>query len=172
MHDDDDDDDEYDDDDDEFDDDKGVRRFDEVLRLLLEPIRAKAQGKRLQRIDRCETDLRRCLDANADRLLIDPELALLPLERALDPEGATGRVASAELVLLLLPTFLSEPEWQGVDAEDRRLRISLAMTLARTGVRLPELADYASGCAMWDVEAAVQRARERLRRDLEEQIAR
>jgi hypothetical protein len=168
MH-DDDDDDEFDNDGDEFDDDKEVRRFDEVLRLLLEPIRAKAEGECLERIDRCEIDLRRCLDANADRLLIDPELALLRLERALDPEGATGRVASAELVLLLLPIFLSEPEWPGVDVEDRRLRISLAMTLARTGVRLPELADYASGCAMWDVEAAVQRAREGLRRDLEGQ---
>lgn len=154
-------------DDDEHDDDRGVRRFDEVLRLLFEPIRAKAQGKRRDRVDRCEADLRRCLDANAQRLLTDPELALLPLERQLDPDGAAGRVASADVVLLLLPLFLRDPQWHGLDAQDRRLRITLTLMLARSAVRLPELASYSWGCAMWDVESAVEQARDRLKRDLE-----
>jgi hypothetical protein len=154
-------------DDEESDDDKGVRRSDEVLQLLFESIRRKVQGRRRERLERAEVDLRGRLDQNAGRLLTDPELALLALEQQLHPVGAVARVASADVVLLLLPIFLREPQWHGRDAEDRRLRIQLALTLARSAVRLPELVQYAWGCAMWDVEAAVERARLDLRRQRE-----
>ena len=154
-------------DDEERDDDTSVRRSDEVLQLLFDSLRGMVKGERRERLDRAEADLRPCLDQNAERLLTDPELALLALERQLDPDGAVARVAGADVVLLLLPIFLTEPRWHGRDAEDRRLRISLALTLARRAVRLPELAQYSWECAMWEVEAAVGRARLELRRERE-----
>ena len=159
-------------DDEEREDDRGVRRTDEVLQLLFDALRGTVQGRRLERLDRAEADLRRCLDENADGLLTDPELALLALERQLDPEGAVARVASADVVLLLLPIFLKDARWHGRDAEDRRLRIQMALTLARRAVRLPELAQYEWGCAMWDVEAAVEQSRRELRREREGHDAR
>jgi hypothetical protein len=155
-----------DDDEDELDReaDREVLRFEEALEMFLEPLRAQAQGRRRERIDRAADDLRRCLEANAQRLLTTPELDLLPLEQQLDPVGAVARVASADVLLLLLRIFVEDVEWHGIDAEDRRIRLHLTMALTRQVARLPQLAGYAIGCEVWSIEGAVERARADLRR--------
>ncbi|WP_375400463.1 hypothetical protein [uncultured Amnibacterium sp.] len=152
------------DEDEEREEDRPVRRVDEVLRILVDRLRADVAGRRLEQVDRAEIDLRRCIEQNAAGLFTDPELALLPLEQQLDPVGAVARVASADVLLLVLPIFLDDARWHGVDDEDRRLRVRFVVALSRAAVRLPELQPYSSGCAIWDIEAAVQRAHADLRR--------
>ena len=152
------------DDDEDLEDDRRLRRSDEVLRLLFDRLVAGTTGRRHERLQRAEQDLRRCLEVNADRLFTDLERDLLVLEEQLDPVGAAARVASAEVVLLVLPIFLDEARWHGTDPEDRRLRIRLAADLTKAAVRLPELQGEIS-CLVLDVEFAVRRARSALRGD-------
>lgn len=144
-------------------DERAVRRVHELLPLLLRSLRAGAGPRRLARIDAAEADLRRCLSAHADRLLTDPELAFLPFERALQPAGAVARVASADILLLVLPFFLREAGWHGADLEDRRFRIRISDVIAHAIPCLPELHGYSCGAAVWTVEYAVDDARRALR---------
>ncbi len=144
--------------------DRGVRRVDEILTLLFAAERRGLGGRRLDRLRSAECDLRRCLVVHAAHLLTGPELALLELEQQLDPVGAAERVASAEVVLLVLPLYLADPRWHGEDLEDRRLRIRLAEDLARQALALPELAGRSWECALGDVEVAIEDARRELRR--------
>ncbi len=126
--------------------------------FLLE--RARTSGTRQRRLERAIDDLRQCFEAVADRVLTTPELDTRELERQFRPEGAAARVADAYALLYVLPLWLDDPRWHGNDLEDRRLRVQLALPLARFVARLPTFDGPAGGgCAMWDLEYAVDRAR-------------
>jgi hypothetical protein len=107
-----------------------LTRADDVLRRFFRESAAGLPVRRGQRVQRAESDLRACLDGLAPLLFSDQERALLALERQFEPDDAEARVASAEAVLLVLPVFLDEPRWHGIDLEDRRLRIRLARALS------------------------------------------
>jgi hypothetical protein len=144
-----------------------VVRADEVIGGFFAEQTANAVGRRLERLHRVEEDLRMFFEEHAELVLEGPELALLTLERQFESEGAAARVAEAEAVLLLLPLFLEESQWQGLDYEDRRLRIELAEPLAHDIARLPELRDDDLGAAVWIVESTVRHAVWMLRQERE-----
>lgn len=130
--------------------------------FLLE--RARTSGARQRRLERATDELRQCFEAVADRILTTPELAVRELERQFRPEGAAARVADAYALLYVLPIWLDDPRWHGTDLEDRRLRVQLTMPLARFVTRLPTFDGPAGGgCAMWDLEYAIERARSGIR---------
>lgn len=133
-------------------------RADEVLHRFFEEQRTGAAGRRLERLSRSEDDLRTCLDDLAPGLLPAHEVALLALERQFDARSAAARVAPADAVLLVLPVFLGEPRWYGVDLEDRRMRIRLAEPLTREVVRTRQRRGERAGAAAWRVDAAVRHA--------------
>jgi hypothetical protein len=135
-----------------------VVRADEVIGGFFAEQVANAAGRRLERLHRMEDDLRGFFEEHAELVLAGPELALLTLERQFEADGAAARVAEAEAVLLLLPLFVEESQWQGLDYEDRRLRIELAEPLAHDIARLPELRDDDLGAAVWIVESTVRHA--------------
>jgi hypothetical protein len=135
-----------------------VSRADEVIGGFFAEQVASAAGRRLDRLHRVEADLRKFFEEHAELVLEGPELALLALERQFEAEGAASRVAEAQALLLLLPLFLEESQWQGLDYEDRRLRIELAEPLAHDIARLPELRDDDLGAAVWIVESTVRHA--------------
>ena len=137
---------------------RGVPRSDEVIGRFFDEQRLATTGRRRERLDRAEADLRTCLEAHAQQLLTAPELALLALERQFDATGAVARVAAADAVLLLLPIYLEDHHWFGEDLEDRRLRILLAEPLAYSIARLPEIRERKVGSAVWTVEAAKEHA--------------
>jgi hypothetical protein len=146
---------------------RGVPRSDEVIRGFFDEQRRATTGRRRERLDRAEADLRACLEAHAERLLTAPELALLALERQFEAAGAVARTAAADAVLLLLPIFLEDHHWFGEDLEDRRLRIRLAEPLAYAIARRPELPSAAVAPAVWTVEAATEHAVWMLRQERE-----
>lgn len=140
---------------------------DVVLRGYFARERAAAGGRRLERLCAAEADLRACLEVLAPVALTGPELALLALERQFEAEGAAARVAAADAVLIVLPTYLEDPRWRGADLEDRRLRITLAEPLAWSIARLPQLRGTSLGCPVWTIEAAARHARWVLRQERE-----
>ncbi len=131
-------------------------RADDVLRRFF-AVQVQAQtARRIERLRRAEADLRGCLDEMVPVLLERHERALLALERQFDPVDAAARVADAEAVLLLLPTFLDEPRWHGRDVADRTLRIRLAQALAEEIVHDAGSSGVDVGRAAWVVEASVR----------------
>ena len=135
-----------------------VVRADEVIGGFFAEQVANATGRRLERLHRVEDDLRMFFEEHAELVLAGPELALLALERQFEAEGAAARVAEAHSLLLLLPLFLEESQWQGLDYEDRRMRIELAEPFAHDIARLPELREHDLGAAVWIVESTVRHA--------------
>ena len=133
-------------------------RSDEVIRRFFAAQRHGVTGRRLERLRTAEADLRACLDEHAPLVLTEPELALLALERQFEPRDAVSRVAEADAIVLLLPLYLEESQWRGLDYEDRRLRIRLAEPLAYEVARLPELRGPEVSAAVWTVEATVEHA--------------
>ncbi|MGT2427087.1 hypothetical protein [Amnibacterium kyonggiense] len=146
---------------------RGVPRSDEVIRRFFAAERRGVGGRRLERLASAEQDLLTCLDEHAPLVLTEQELALLALERQFAAEHAAARVAQADAVLLLLPLFLEESQWRGLEYEDRVLRIRLAEPLAYGIARLPELRGPEAGAAVWTVEATVEHAVWMLRQERE-----
>lgn len=142
-------------------------RADEVIGAFFAEQRSSTTGRREERLDRAEADLRACLEEHAHLVLSEPERALLALERQFGAQGAVARVVSAEAVLLLLPLYLEESRWRGLDLEDRRLRIRLAEPLAQVVAASPGLRDTDLGAAVWIVEATVRHAIWMLRQERE-----
>jgi hypothetical protein len=145
----------------------GVPRSDEVIHRFFAELRSSSDGRREERLHRAEEDLRAFLDEHASLVLTEQEVALLALERQFEPHGAAARVAGADAVLLLLPMFLEEAQWRGLDLEDRRLRIRLAEPLATEIASSPGLRDADLGAAVWLVEATVRHAIWMLRQERE-----
>lgn len=131
-------------------------RADEALRHFFEEQQRLSTGRRAERLQRAEADLRGFLEELIPPLLTDQERALLALERQFDADGAAARTAGAVAVLLLLPLFLDEPRWHGRDLEDRRLRIRLAAALTDDIVEAPAMRGVDTGRAAWIVDAAVR----------------
>jgi hypothetical protein len=142
-------------------------RADEVIGGFFAEHAARTVGRRLERLQRAEEDLRMFFEEHAELVLEGPELALLALERQFEHEGAAARVAEAEALLLLLPLFLEQSQWQGLDHEDRRLRLELAEPLAHDIARLPELREQDLSAAVWIVESTVRHAVWMLRQERE-----
>lgn len=146
---------------------RGVPRSDEVIRSFFEAERRGVTGSRLERLAGAEEDLFACLEEHASLVLTEQEIALLALERQFDAHHAAARVAQADAVLLLLPLYLEESQWRGLDYEDRRIRIRLAEPLAHEVARLPDLRGGETGAAVWIVEATVEHAVWMLRKERE-----
>lgn len=147
-------------------DDLPARRVDEVLTIQMRWFLNEVEGKRRRHLQQALTDLRECIEVHAERVMDDPDLRLLELERQFfGPEGAVGRVAPARVLLLVIPTYLEAMRWQGVEDEDRRVRMRLGLRLARAVARLPELDGVDVTSAIADVERAWRVARRRFRRD-------
>ena len=119
-----------------------------MIRRFFEAERRGVAGRPLERIGAAEEDLYTCLEEHASLVLTEPEVALRALERQFEAHHAAARVAAADAALLLLPLYLEESQWRGLDYEDRRLRITLAEPLAYEIARLPELRGTEVGAAV------------------------
>ena len=66
---------------------------DTILTGFFAERRADTTGRRLERVERVERALRRCLETDGEYVLTDFESDLLWAERQFEPTGAVGRVA-------------------------------------------------------------------------------
>ena len=149
-----------------MDDDRPARRVDELLTVQMRWLLDEVEGKRRRRLKEATADLRECIEVHGERVMDDEDVRLLELERqCFGPEGAVGRVASAPVLLRVLPSFLDEPRWWGADDVDRRVRMRLALRLAWAVARMPELEGFDTVSAVAEVMRARQAANRRLRQE-------
>ncbi|GAA1818454.1 hypothetical protein [Agromyces neolithicus] len=126
----------------------------EAAEALLTEGRAHATCLRYRR---ARTALETYLEAKGEDMLLDAGIAMLAIERGLEPDGALLRVATGEDLLYALPGFidLERPGLPKADAGaqlrfvDQCRRLIVARGLSAHG-------DYS--CASWEVDGALRRA--------------
>ena len=143
------------------------RTIDEIL---LPFFAAQANGKKgltLRRIQEVERHLRLCGESEAERVLIASDLAVLAAERQFNPDGALARVMHGDDLVFILAIFVRH-DWQPPDPVQRRVQLRITEQLAGYLVRR-RLVDRSSlACPLIDIEIAIARGREEVRRQQRE----
>src|SRR5690554_4262994 len=135
----------------------------EILQPFFASQSASKKGLTLRRIYDVEVLLRRCIETEAERILVTADLAVLAAERQFDPEGAVARVMHADDLIFILTIFVQD-EWQPSDPIQRRVQLRITEQLTAHMVRR-RLVDRSSlACPIVDIEIGVQRGREEVRR--------
>lgn len=117
-------------------------------------------GSRLRRVIQAEVDLRSCFEQQAVAYLPEERVRRCAHERARGRTDPVARAAEPVVILRVLPPFLDEPRWHGVDLQDRRLRARLAWRLAQEIAHTHELR---GSTVFEEVRSAVWRSRKALR---------
>lgn len=99
-------------------------RIDPILRGFFDRRLAGTKGLTCTRIEEVERQLRECIETEAERILVAPDLVLLAAEREFHPAGAVARLMHADDIIFLLPIFL-EPHWAPAQAQQRRVQLRL-----------------------------------------------
>ena len=120
------------------------------------------KGVSRRRIEEVEEQLRACIEAEADRILVTSDLLLLAAEREFNPAGAVARVMHAEDLIFILSIFV-EPQWQPTNQTQRQTQ--LRMTEWLTGYLLRSRLVDRDGlcCPLLDIEGGISRGRAELR---------
>ncbi|MBK5217524.1 MAG: hypothetical protein JJE02_08065 [Propionibacteriales bacterium] len=139
-----------------------MTKYTSVEQLIVRFLEVESHGKsaatkeRYQRVVAHLSDFLDEVDVSRD-MGTDPA-ALLESERQFEPKGAFFRLFDATDLVCCLPTFISE-RWLLGRLTDARTQVSLVGRLI-VWLRRNRFVDmYAGGCAVWDAEAAVARAR-------------
>ena len=102
-----------------------------INEILIPFFAARLDGKKgvtRRRIDAVEQQLRDCLEAEAERILVTSDLLLLAAEREFDPVGAVARTMHADDLVFILSIFV-KPQWQPTDPIQRRTQLRLTELL-------------------------------------------
>ena len=127
---------------------------------------ARLEGKKgvtRERIETVERQLRACIEAEAERILVSSDLRLLAAERQFDPAGAVGRVMHADDLVFILSIFVRDP-WLPDDPvqRHRQLQLTDALTGHLLGRRLVDRNELI--CPLLDIRAGIDRERQERRR--------
>lgn len=138
-----------------------------TINEILQPFFAgQTSGKKgitLRRIHDAEVWLRRCIETEAERILVTSDLAVLAAERQFDPEGAVARVMHADDLIFILTIFVQD-EWQPSDPIQRRVQLRITEHLVANLVRRRLIDRSSFACPILDIEYGVRRGRAELRR--------
>ena len=138
-----------------------------TINEILEPyFSARLEGKKgltRERIQTVERQLRACIEAEAERILVASDLRLLTAEREFDPAGAVGRVMHADDLVFILSIFVRAP-WLPDDPvqRHRQLQLTDALTGYLLGRRLVDRSELI--CPLLDIRAGIDRDRRERRR--------
>jgi hypothetical protein len=89
---------------------------------------AQTGGRRRQRIEEVERQLRTCVEAEAERIVVTSDLLLLASDREFDPAGAVARVMHADDLVFILSIFV-EPGWQSSEPMQRQAQLRMTRLL-------------------------------------------
>lgn len=137
--------------------------IDEILQPFFESQVTRKKGLGLRRIEEVERRLRVCSESEAERILIASDLAVLAAERQFDPDGAVARVMHADDLVFILAIFV-QSDWQPSDPMQRRVQLRVTEQLAGYLVRRRLIDRSSLACPLIDIEVAIARGREELRR--------
>lgn len=121
-------------------------------------------GTRRRRIETAERQFRLCLETDGHRVLTTADRAVLDLERQFAPRDAFARTMYAPDLLLALIVFVREP-WLLPDRVDRGAQLRFADALAGLvlGRGLVDRDEWI--CALLDLRAAIDQAKNDLKRE-------
>ena len=114
------------------------------------------------RYSRAREQLEAHLDTLGVRMLLEPGVAMLELERELEPFGALLRVAIGEDLLYALPSFIRLERSPRLPTPDVRAQLRLAEECRRF-ITSQGLVDDRHLCAVWEVDGALRQVRSAIR---------
>lgn len=136
--------------------------IDEILTAYTAARIAQLTGRRRARVEAADARLRHALEVEAERILLHQDLAVLRMERAVQPEGALVRTMHAEDLVFALALCLT-PAWLFPDRLDRQEQLRHAEGLLRQVIAWGLIDPQAASCPLIDARIAIDRARRRLR---------
>jgi hypothetical protein len=115
------------------------------------------------RYARAEARFEAHLEALGERMLTGAGVAVLWLERSIEPTGALFRVATGEDLLYALRGFISLERPARLPTSDVRAQLRFAEETRRYIMRHGLVDVSLHMCAVWDIDSALRRARGALR---------
>lgn len=132
--------------------------IDEILTAFLSAQLKDKTGLRRRRIISADAQLRRCLETDGHRILIDGDRSVLDLEREITPEDAFVRTMHADDLLFALDIYISEP-WLLPDRIDRGVQLRFAETLAMQLISWRLIDQWDLSCALLHLQGSIRRAK-------------
>lgn len=138
----------------------------DILTRHLEAAVAGRAGLRKRRIEAADERLRAFLEEEGHRILTSGDVALLELERQLNPEGAFVRIMHADDLVFALPGFVDlEFGWMPEDRVDRGVQVRFANSLL-TFALMHRLVDTSQcSCPILQAQHAISHARTALKKE-------
>jgi len=133
--------------------------LDAVEKLLTEERTAATR----HRYVRAQARLDAYLVARGERMLTDAGVAMLEIERSIEPTAALFRVATGEDLLYALPGFISLERPARLPVSDVRAQLRFADETRRYIIRRGLVDAGMHMCAVWEIDGALRRARSALR---------
>ena len=129
-----------------------------ILNDFFEGKLAAKKGLSRSRIEQVERELRSCLEAEAERILVTGDLIVLAAERQFHPEDAVARTMHADDLIFVLTIFTTDP-WLPEDRTQRRVHLTIveALTANILNRRLVNQDDLC--CPLLDLRCAIDRER-------------
>lgn len=129
----------------------------DILDPWLAAYAAQRTGRRRDRILAVGARVRRCVEAEAERLAIDSERELIELERQFGtPDPAARSIAGEALADLLL--LLTTDAWMPADSQDRRVQLQVLGALGQW-LASPRSGWFGSYCSVLTLQVEVDRLR-------------
>jgi hypothetical protein len=115
------------------------------------------------RYARAQARLEAYLESLAERMLTDAGVAMLEVERSIEPSAALLRVATGEDLLYALRGFISLQRPARLPVSDARAQLRFADETRRYIIRRGLVNAGMHMCAIWEIDGALRRARSALR---------
>jgi hypothetical protein len=133
--------------------------IDEILHVFFLQRLDGTGGVTRKRILLIERALRACLEEVGSRILTNRDVAILTLERAIDPHDAFARTMFADDLIFALPLFISEP-YLFAGLTERTLQLRITGALKRFVTRSGLVDPWELSCAIIDLDIALKQARQ------------
>ena len=137
-----------------------VRAILDAVERLLTDERTSATRHRYAR---AEARFEAYLESLDERILTDAGVAMLEVERSIEPTAALFRVATGEDLLYALPGFISLERPARLPVSDVRAQLRFAEEIRRYIMRRGLVDASLHLCAIWEIDGALRQARGALR---------
>lgn len=136
--------------------------IEELLNQFFTVQQSGKKGIGRQRIEEVERQLRACVEAEAERILVTSDLLLLASEREFDPTDAVARVMHADDLVFILSIFV-EPGWQPSDPTQRQAQLRMTQLLTNYLLDYGFVDREELCCPLLDIRCGISRSRAELR---------
>ncbi|MDF1490347.1 hypothetical protein [Tessaracoccus caeni] len=139
----------------------------DILTRHLDAAVAGRAGLRKRRIEAADERLRAFLEEEGHRVLTSGDVALLELERQLNPDGAFVRIMHADDLVFALPGFVHLAfGWMPEDRVDRGVQVRFTDSLLTFVLTAGLVNTSQCSCPIIQAQRAISHARTALKREM------